>query len=224
MSALRARVGEPRRRCGCSRSTRRPSSCATGSTPTAIRRSPATRTSPTGRSRSKATSSRCTRCTRCCCRAGARRPGTRDTEVIRLFPATSARWHDASFDDLRAEGGYRRLRPARKQRHHLVPHRRPAARACCACATTSAAARRRGAGAGVRKVGANYEVRVKAGDMIEADRRRRLRQIAGASGFRAELSSRYVPAALRPGIVTGLGRGQQVCGHGYGERSSPGWR
>ena len=34
-------------------------------------------------------------------------PGTRDTEVIRLFPATPWRWHDASFSDLRTEGGHR---------------------------------------------------------------------------------------------------------------------
>jgi alpha-L-fucosidase 2 len=27
--------------------------------------------------------------------------------VIRVFPAVLARWHQASFDDLRAEGGYR---------------------------------------------------------------------------------------------------------------------
>ena len=34
-------------------------------------------------------------------------PGTRDTEVIRLFPATAWRWHEVSFTDLRAEGGHR---------------------------------------------------------------------------------------------------------------------
>jgi alpha-L-fucosidase 2 len=34
-------------------------------------------------------------------------PGRRDTEVLRIFPATPWRWHDAAFDDLRAEGGHR---------------------------------------------------------------------------------------------------------------------
>ncbi|MHB9046762.1 MAG: glycosyl hydrolase family 95 catalytic domain-containing protein [Pirellulales bacterium] len=34
-------------------------------------------------------------------------PGTLDTEVIRIFPATPWRWHDVSFEDLRAEGGHR---------------------------------------------------------------------------------------------------------------------
>jgi len=34
-------------------------------------------------------------------------PGHRDTEVIRVFPSMPWRWHDASFTDLRAEGGHR---------------------------------------------------------------------------------------------------------------------
>jgi len=34
-------------------------------------------------------------------------PGKRDTEVIRVFPAMPWRWHDASFRDLRVEGGHR---------------------------------------------------------------------------------------------------------------------
>jgi alpha-L-fucosidase 2 len=34
-------------------------------------------------------------------------PGQRDTEEIRMFPATPWRWHEASFADLRAEGGHR---------------------------------------------------------------------------------------------------------------------
>lgn len=34
-------------------------------------------------------------------------PGRRDTEVLRIFPATPAEWREASFRDLRAEGGYR---------------------------------------------------------------------------------------------------------------------
>ena len=32
-------------------------------------------------------------------------PGVRDTSVIRIFPATPSEWADASFEDLRAEGG-----------------------------------------------------------------------------------------------------------------------
>lgn len=33
--------------------------------------------------------------------------GTGDSEVIRLFPAMPWRWHNASFEDLRTEGGHR---------------------------------------------------------------------------------------------------------------------
>ena len=35
------------------------------------------------------------------------RPGTSAPSTIRLFPATPWRWHDAAFEDLRAEGGHR---------------------------------------------------------------------------------------------------------------------
>lgn len=34
-------------------------------------------------------------------------PGKRNTEVIRIFPATPWRWHDVAIRDLRAEGGHR---------------------------------------------------------------------------------------------------------------------
>jgi len=34
-------------------------------------------------------------------------PGRRDTELLRIFPATPWRWHDATFENLRAEGGHR---------------------------------------------------------------------------------------------------------------------
>ena len=34
-------------------------------------------------------------------------PGVVDSEVIRVFPAVPKAWTDASFDDLRAEGGHR---------------------------------------------------------------------------------------------------------------------
>lgn len=34
-------------------------------------------------------------------------PGVRDTEAIRIFPATPWRWHDVAFTDLRVEGGHK---------------------------------------------------------------------------------------------------------------------
>ena len=33
-------------------------------------------------------------------------PGRRDTEIVRVFPAMPWRWHDAAFENLRAEGGW----------------------------------------------------------------------------------------------------------------------
>jgi alpha-L-fucosidase 2 len=94
-------------------------------------------------------------------------PGTRDTEVIRLFPATSARWTDASFDDLRAEGGY--LVSARRASGVTTWVRITASRAGVLRVQDNFGGRvpswNRG---GVRKAGANYEVAVKAGDVIEA--------------------------------------------------------
>ena len=33
--------------------------------------------------------------------------GLGEAGIVRLFPATPWSWHDASFDDLRAEGGFR---------------------------------------------------------------------------------------------------------------------
>lgn len=37
----------------------------------------------------------------------ARNPGSGEPGAIRVFPATPWRWHDAAFEDLRAEGGHR---------------------------------------------------------------------------------------------------------------------
>src|ERR1700752_3438331 len=34
-------------------------------------------------------------------------PGKINTGIIRIFPATPKKWGDASFSDLRAEGGYK---------------------------------------------------------------------------------------------------------------------
>jgi alpha-L-fucosidase 2 len=71
-------------------------------------------------------------------------PGQRDTEVIRLFPATPWRWPDVAFNDLRAEGGYRVS--ARRENNATTWFQVTAdpAPARCASATTSAGARRSG--------------------------------------------------------------------------------
>jgi alpha-L-fucosidase 2 len=94
-------------------------------------------------------------------------PGTRDTEVIRLFPATSARWADASFDDLRAEGGY--TVSARRERGATTWLRIVASRAGVLRVRDNFGGRVPSWTRGdVRKTGSNYEMRVKGGDVIEA--------------------------------------------------------
>ena len=88
-------------------------------------------------------------------------------EVIRLFPATSARWQDASFEDLRAEGGYRVS--ARRENGATTWFRVTASHVGVLRVRDNFGGRppswNRG---GVRKVGANFEVQVKAGDVVEA--------------------------------------------------------
>ncbi len=130
-------------------------------------RSRASPTSPTGRSRSRATSSRCRPCTRCCCRAGARRPGSATPRSSASSRRRPARWHDASFDDLRAEGGHRVS--ARRENNATTWFRIAAGRDGVLRIRDNFGGRvppwNRG---GVRKAGANYEVAVKAGDQIEA--------------------------------------------------------
>jgi alpha-L-fucosidase 2 len=94
-------------------------------------------------------------------------PGERDTEVVRLFPATSARWKDASFDDLRAEGGY--LVSARRERGETTWFRIKATRAGVLRVRDNFGGRAPSWNrSDVRKAGADYEVAVKAGEVIEA--------------------------------------------------------
>jgi alpha-L-fucosidase 2 len=94
-------------------------------------------------------------------------PGRRDTEVIRLFPATPWRWHDVSFANLRAEGGYR----VSAQRENnatswfsLVATRDGLLRIRDNFGERTPVWNR----GDVRKEGADYQVTVKAGDRVEA--------------------------------------------------------
>jgi alpha-L-fucosidase 2 len=94
-------------------------------------------------------------------------PGMRDTELIRIFPATSPTWADASFDDLRAEGGY--LVSARRERGATTWFRITATRGGVLRIRDNFGGRiptwNR---AGVRKAGGNYEVPARPGDTVEA--------------------------------------------------------
>ncbi len=94
-------------------------------------------------------------------------PGQRDTEVIRLFPATPWRWHEVAFTDLRAEGGYRVS--ARREHNATTWLRITAGRSGTLRVRDNFAGRlpqwnRKG----VRKVGSNFEVFLKKGQSLEA--------------------------------------------------------
>jgi alpha-L-fucosidase 2 len=109
-------------------------------------------------------------------------PGGRDTEVVRIFPATSSRWRDVSFEDLRAEGGY--LVSARRVGGATAWFRIEASRAGVLRVRDNFGGRVPSwSRPGIRRVGENFEMTVKPGDVIEAT-------VAGAA-----TSSGQVPAA-----------------------------
>ena len=94
-------------------------------------------------------------------------PGQRDTEVMRVFPATPWRWHEAAFTDLRAEGGHR---VSAKRKNNVTQWFR-------VVAGKDGVVRIRDDFGGrtihwsqprVQKNGGNFEVFLKTGEMIEA--------------------------------------------------------
>jgi alpha-L-fucosidase 2 len=94
-------------------------------------------------------------------------PGLRDTEVIRIFPATPWRWHDAAFENLRAEGGHQVS--ARRQNNATTWFRIVAGKAGLVrirdnfgdCAPEW---NRRG----IKKEGSDFVVKARRGEVIEA--------------------------------------------------------
>jgi alpha-L-fucosidase 2 len=94
-------------------------------------------------------------------------PGRRDTEVLRIFPAMPRRWPDASFQDLRAEGGYRVS--ARREQGVTTWLRVVASRPGVVRIRDNFGGQipqwRPG---GVERVGDNFQVRLDAGQAIEA--------------------------------------------------------
>jgi alpha-L-fucosidase 2 len=96
-------------------------------------------------------------------------PGKRDTEVIRLFPATAWRWHHASFTDLRVEGGHRVS--AKRENNATTWFRITAGKAGMIRIRDNFGGRTptwSPAGMNVRKAGDNFEIAVKQGEVIEA--------------------------------------------------------
>jgi alpha-L-fucosidase 2 len=93
-------------------------------------------------------------------------PGQRDTEIIRLFPATPWRWHDASFTELRAEGGHRVS--AKRENNATTWFRIVAGQNGVVKIRDNFGGRtpqwnRRG----VKKVGDNFEATMKRGEVLE---------------------------------------------------------
>ena len=87
--------------------------------------------------------------------------------VIRLFPATPWRWHDAAFDDLRAEGGHRVS--ARRENNATTWFRIVAGRDGVLHIRDNFGGREpQWSRKGVKKAGDNFEVLLKAGQVLEA--------------------------------------------------------
>jgi alpha-L-fucosidase 2 len=94
-------------------------------------------------------------------------PGAGDPGVIRLFPATPWRWHNASFENLRAEGGHRVS--ARRENNATTWLRLVAGRdGLIRIRDNFGGHVPRWTRAGVRKVNGNFEMECQAGATIEA--------------------------------------------------------
>jgi alpha-L-fucosidase 2 len=94
-------------------------------------------------------------------------PGRRDTEVIRIFPATPWLWHDVSFTDLRAEGGYRVS--AKRENNATTWFRIVAGKNGIVRIRDNFGGRTpHWNAADVKKAGDNYEVTLKSGQSLEA--------------------------------------------------------
>jgi alpha-L-fucosidase 2 len=94
-------------------------------------------------------------------------PGRRDSEILRIFPAAPWRWHDASFADLRAEGGHRVS--ARRENNATVWLRVVAGKDGRLRIRDNFAGRTpQWSLPGVKKNGDNFEIALKKGEPIEA--------------------------------------------------------
>jgi len=95
-------------------------------------------------------------------------PGTNDPGVIRLFPAAPWRWHDASFRDLRAEGGHRVS--ARRENNATTWFRIVAGSKGTLTIRDNFGGREpRWSRKGVKRIGENFEIHLRKGDRLEAE-------------------------------------------------------
>jgi alpha-L-fucosidase 2 len=94
-------------------------------------------------------------------------PGLRDTEVVRIFPAMPWRWHDASFENLRAEGGW--VVSARRENNATTWFKINATHSGVLRIRDNFGGREpKWSLAGVMKIGDNFEIKLKAGESLEA--------------------------------------------------------
>ncbi len=94
-------------------------------------------------------------------------PGRVEPGVIRIFPAMPWRWHDASFNDLRAEGGHRVT--ARRENNATTWFRIKAGSNGLVKIRDNFGGREpKWNRKGVRKVGENFEIKLKKGQLLEA--------------------------------------------------------
>jgi alpha-L-fucosidase 2 len=94
-------------------------------------------------------------------------PGSGEAGVIRIFPAMPWRWHDASFEDLRTEGGHRVS--ARRENNATTWFRIVAGRNGLLHVRDNFGGREPAWRLkGVRRVGDHFEVALKRGQVLEA--------------------------------------------------------
>jgi len=97
----------------------------------------------------------------------AQKPGSGEDGVVRVFPAAPWRWHEASFDDLRAEGGHRVS--ARRENNATTWLRVVAGRdGPVRIRDSFGGAAPTWSRADVKKSGDNFEVLLKRGEAVEA--------------------------------------------------------
>jgi len=121
-------------------------------------------------------------------------PGQQDTEIIRIFPAMPWRWRDATFSDLRAEGGHRVS--ATRENNATTWFRIVAGKDGAIRVRDNFGGRRpQWDRDGVRKTGDNFEVSLRKGESIQATLpkpRRRMSRNRWCSRRRAAF--RWTPA------------------------------
>jgi alpha-L-fucosidase 2 len=95
-------------------------------------------------------------------------PGRHDTGTVRLFPAVPWRWHDAAFSDLRAEGGHRVS--ARRENNATTWFRIVAGKdGLVRLRDNFGGAEPRWCVSGVEKVGKDFQVWLRKGEVLEGE-------------------------------------------------------